>query len=153
MLGPHKLLALSAPQVSLCANGAGQGSREGGRAGRTGKSVELCNKGLAQSPSHRGRLAGQGRARFSTRSKVPTTNAFIGGLQPCKDPHRERALQPCLALKGHPVLFSVCEPGNGDLWLWEDSQSQGHTHLCSWTRGLVAQKDLSPGPLDCSPLL
>ena len=26
MLGPHKLLALSAPQVDLCANGAGQGS-------------------------------------------------------------------------------------------------------------------------------
>lgn len=60
-----------------------------GRAGRASKSMELCNKEVAQSPSHQGRLAVRGRARFSTRSSSHYTNAFMGGLQPHKIPSRE----------------------------------------------------------------
>lgn len=152
MLGPHKLLALSAPQVSLCANGAGQGSREGGPTEQAGL-WSCATRGWLNLPHTEGDwLVRQGKVQYKVKSSHHT-NAFIDGLQPHKDPHRERALQPCLALKGYPVLLLVCEPGDGDLWLWEDSQSQGHTHPCSWTGGLAAQKDLSPVPLDCSPLL
>lgn len=60
-----------------------------GRAGRAGESMELCNK-VAQSPSHQGRLAVRGRVRFSTRSKVPTTQMLSWvASSPIRIPSRE----------------------------------------------------------------
>lgn len=79
-----------------------------GRAGRAGESVELCNKEVVQSPSHRGRLAIQGRARFSTRSKVPTTQMLSWvASSPIRIPSRETT--PALPdSESYLVPFSVC---------------------------------------------
>lgn len=119
-----------------------------GRAGRAGQSVELCNKEVVQSPSHPGRLAVQGRARFSTRSEVPTTQMLSWvASSPIRIPSRETT--PALPnSESYLVPFSVCL---GSLTLGRVSIPRAH--LYSWTHGLTAQKDLRPVPLDCSPLL
>lgn len=114
-----------------------------GRAGRAGESIELCNKEVAQSPSQ-GRLAVQGRARFSTRSSSHYTNAFMGGLQPHKIPSKETT--PALPdSESYPGMEASLIPGK--------ILNAKDTHLCSWTHGLTAQKDLRPVLLDCSLLL
>lgn len=91
-------------------------------------SVELCNKEVVQSPSHRGRLAVQGRARFSTRSKVPTTQMLSWvASRPIRIPGRETT--PALPdSESYLVPFSVCR-GWRHLSHWEKSQSQVHTSV------------------------
>lgn len=112
-------------------------AKAAGRAGRAGKSVELCNKGVAQSHSHGGRLAVQGRAKFGTRSEVPTTRMLSWvAWGPIRIPSRETT--PALPGSEKPSeLFSVCLSGDGDSFDTGKILNPKDTHL--WSRRILVQ--------------